>query len=206
MIKISRRFTLQILLPVEGYEEDKIYESEDISLKMMNPNKKPDDVYYRRLKEKSVYASFDDIVRFACQKYSLGEIHNFSMHTDYFGDCEIEYEGNKYIITEEEVKQLEREHITEAVYCNEFKYCSLSWFYTGIGDELVPDDFAIVDDELIQKASALVGYESEKDFANGLAAVIENSSDGEDKFIASLILAKEIASRMNGRAVLMYDC
>lgn len=202
---MSRRFSLHILLPIEGYEEDKIYESEDISLKMMNPNTKPDDVYYRRLKEKSVYASFDDIVRFACQKYSLGEIHNFSMHTDYFGDCEIEYEGNKYIITEEEVKQLEREHITEAVYCNEFKYCSLSWFYTGIGDELVPDDFAIVDDELIQKASALVGYESEKDFANGLAAVIENSSDGEDKFIASLILAKEIASRMNGRAVLMYD-
>ena len=202
---MSRRFSLHILLPIEGYEEDKIYESEDISLKMMNPNKKPDDVYYRRLKEKSVYASFDDIVKFACQKYSLGEIHNFSMHTDYFGDCEIEYEGNKYIVTEEEVKQLEREHITEAVYCNEFKYCSLSWFYTGIGDELVPDDFAIVDDELIQKASALVGYESEKDFANGLAAVIENSSDGEDKFIASLILAKEIASRMNGRAVLMYD-
>lgn len=202
---MSRRFSLHILLPIEGYEEDKIYESEDISLKMMNPNKKPDDVYYRRLKEKSVYASFDDIVKFACQKYSLGEIHNFSMHTDYFGDCEIEYEGNKYIVTEEEVKQLEREHITESVYCNEFKYCSLSWFYTSIGDELVPEDMAIVDDELIQKASALVGYESEKDFANGLADVIENSSDGEDKFIASLILAKEISRRMNGRAVLMYD-
>ena len=202
---MSRRFSLHILLPIEGYEEDKIYESEDISLKMMNPNKKPDDVYYRRLKEKSVYASFDDIVKFACQKYSLGEIHNFSMHTDYFGDCEIEYEGNKYIVTEEEVKQLEREHITESVYCNEFKYCSLSCFYTSIGDELVPKDMAIVGDELIQKASALVGYESEKDFANGLADVIENSSDGEDKFIASLILAKEIASRMNGRAVLMYD-
>ena len=202
---MSRRFSLHILLPIEGYEEDKIYESEDISLKMMNPNKKPDDVYYRRLKEKSVYASFDDIVKFACQKYSLGEIHNFSMHTDYFGDCEIEYEGNKYIVTEDEIKQLEREHITESVYCNEFKYCSLSWFYTSIGDELVPEDMAIVDDELIQKASALVGYESEKDFANGLVDVIENSSDGEDKFIASLILAKEIASRMNGRAVLMYD-
>ena len=202
---MSRRFSLHILLPIEGYEEDKIYESEDISLKMMNPNKKPDDVYYRRLKEKSVYASFDDIVKFACQKYSLGEIHNFSMHTDYFGDCEIEYEGNKYIVTEEEVKQLEREHITESVYCNEFKYCSLSWFYTSIGDELVPEDMAIVDDELIQKASTLVGYESEQDFANGLVDVIENSSDGEDKFIASLILAKEIASRMNGRAVLMYD-
>lgn len=202
---MSRRFSLHILLSIEGYEEDKIYESEDISLKMMNPNKKPDDVYYRRLKEKSVYASFDDIVKFACQKYSLGEIHNFSMHTDYFGDCEIEYEGNKYIVTEEEVKQLEREHITESVYCNEFKYCSLSWFYTSIGDGLVPEDMAIVDDELIQKASALVGYESEKDFVNGLADVIENSSDGEDKFIVSLILAKEIASHMNGRAVLMYD-
>ena len=62
-----------------------------------------------------------------------------------------------------------------------------------------------MDNELIQKASALEEYESDKDFANGLADVIENSSDGEDKFIASLILAKEIASRMNGRAVLMYD-
>ena len=137
---MSRRFSLHILLPIEGYEEDKIYESKDISHKMMNQNKKPDDVYYRRLKEKSVYASFDDIVKFACQKYLLGEIHNFSMHTDYFGDCEIEYEGNKYIVTEGEVKQLEREHITESVYCNEFKYCSLSWFYTSIGDELIPED------------------------------------------------------------------
>ncbi len=202
---MSRRFSLQILLPIEGYEEDKIYESEDISLRAVYSNQKPDNVYYRRLKEKSVYASFDDIVRFACQKYSLGEIHNFSMHMDYFGACEIEYEGNKFIVTEDEVKQLEKEHITESVYCNEFKYCSLSWFYTSIGDELVPEGMAIVDEELIQKASALVGYESEKDFANGLADVIENDSDGEDKFIASLILAKEIASRMNGRAVLMYD-
>lgn len=30
------------------------------------------------------------------------------------------------------------------------------------------------------------------DIANGLADVIENSSNGEDKFIASLILAKEM--------------
>lgn len=202
---MSRRFSLHILLPIEGYEEDKIYESKDISLTMMNSNQKPDNVYYRQLKEKSVYASFDDIVRFACQKYSLGEIHNFSMHTDYFGDREIEYDGNKYIVTEDEIKQLEREHITESVYCNEFKYCSLSWFYTSIGDELVPEGVSIVDDELIQKASALVGYKSERDFANGMADVIENSSDGEDKFIASLILAKEMANRLNGRAILLYD-
>ena len=72
----------------------------------MNSNQKTDNVYYRRLKEKSVYASIDDIVKFACQKYSLGEIHNFSMHTDYFGDREIEYEGNKFIVTEDEVSSL----------------------------------------------------------------------------------------------------
>lgn len=62
-----------------------------------------------------------------------------------------------------------------------------------------------LDDELIQKASTLVGYESEKDFTKGLADVIEDEADGEDKFIASLILAKEIAGRMNGIAVLWYD-
>lgn len=202
---MSRRFSLQILLPIEGYEEDKIYESEDIALRVVNFNQKPDDVYYIRLKEKSIYASLDDIVKFACQKYSLGEIHNYSMHMDYLGDREINYEGNKYIVEESEVKQLEREHITEFVYCNEFKSCSLSCFYTSIGDELVPEDMAIVDDELIQKASALLGYESEKDLSNGLADVIENDANEEDKFIASLILAKEIAGRVNGRAVLRYE-
>lgn len=30
-----------------------------------------DNVYYRRLKEKSVYAAFKDIIRFACEKYSF---------------------------------------------------------------------------------------------------------------------------------------
>lgn len=69
--KMSRRFTLQILLPIEGYEEDKIYESGDIALTVVNLKQKPDDVYYRCLKEKSVYASFHDVVKFACEKYSL---------------------------------------------------------------------------------------------------------------------------------------
>ena len=88
---MSRRFSLQILLPVEGYEEDKIYKNEDITLTMANLKQKPDDVYYRRLKEASVYASFDDVVKFACQKYLLGEIHNFSLQTDCFGGRKIEY-------------------------------------------------------------------------------------------------------------------
>jgi len=205
MIKISRRFTLQILLPIEGYEEDKIYKSEEITLKMTNLKQKPDNIYYRRLKDKSVYTSFDDVVKFACEKYSLGEIHNFSMSTDYFGERTIEYEGNRYIVTPEEADTLEREHIAESIYCNVFKECRLSWFYTSIGDELLPDDMAIVDDELIQKAAALVGYDSDMDFANGMAAVIGAEADGEDKFIASLLLAKEIASRVNGRAVIWYD-
>ena len=142
---MGRRFSLQILLPVEGYEEDKVYKSDDISLKVANLDQKLDDVYYRRLKEKSVYASFGDIVKFACQKYSLGEIHDFSMHTDYFGDCEIEYEGNRYVVIEDEIKQLKRE------YCNKTECCSLRWFYTSIGDEIVLENMAIVDDELIQK-------------------------------------------------------
>lgn len=202
---MSRRFTLQILLPVESYEEDKIYKNEDITLRVVNLKQKPDDVYYRCLKEKSVYASFDDIAKFACEKYSLGEIHNFSIQTDYFGEHKLEYEGKRYIVTAEEAKQLEREHIIESIYCNVFKECSLSWFYSSIGDELLPIDMAIVDDELIKKASVLVGYESEIDFASRLADVIEDEAEGEDKFIASLILAKEIAGRVNGRAVLWYD-
>ena len=202
---MSRRFSLQILIPIEGYEEDKVYKNEEIALTSVNLNKKPDDVYYRCLKEKSIYASSKDIVKFARQKYSLGEMHDYSMHTDWQGDYEIVYDGNKYIVTAPEAKKLEKEHISESIYCNVFKDCRLSRFYTSIGDELLPDDMAIVDDELIQKASVLVGYKTEKDFANRLAEVIEDEADWEDKFIASLILAKEIASHVNGRAVLWYD-
>ena len=202
---MSRRFSLQILLPIEGYEESKIYTSEEIALTAVNLKQKPDDVYYRCLKEASVYASFEDVVEFACQKYSLGEMHNFSMQTDCFGERKIEYKGQKYIVTAEEAKLLEKEHIAESIYCNEFKCCSMSWFYSSIGDELLPEDMAIVDDELIQKASVILGYESEKTFASRLADVIDDEAEGEDRFIASLILAKEIAERVNGRAVLWYD-
>lgn len=202
---MSRRLSLHILLPIEGYEEDKIYKSQDISLRMTDLRQEPDDIYYIRLKSKSVYASLDDIVRFASEKYSLGEIHNFSMHTDYLKNSIIQYKGNDYVITATEVKQLEKEHITEAVYCNEYRCCSLSWFYSSIGYELVPDDIEVVDDELIKKAAALVGYECDKDFAEGMSDVIENNTEGQDKFIAALVLAKEIARTMNGRAVLMCD-
>ena len=202
---MSRRLSLHILLPIEGYEEDKIYKSEDISLRMADLRQEPDNIYYIRLKSKSVYASFDDIVRLACEKYSLGEIHNFSMHTDYLKNSIIQYKGNDYVITATEVKQLEKEHITEVVYCNEYRCCSLSWFYSSIGYELVSDDIEVVDDELIKKAEALVGYECDKDFADGMSDVIENNTEGEDKFIAALVLAKEIARTLNGRAVPMCD-
>ena len=105
---MGRRLSLHILLPIEGYEEDKVYDSEEISLRMVYSEQELDNVYYRRLKEKSVYASFDDIVRFACEKYSLGEIHNFSMYTDHWGNSVIQYEENKYVVKEAEIKQLER--------------------------------------------------------------------------------------------------
>lgn len=202
---MSRRLSLHVLLPIEGYEEDKIYKSQDISLRMTDLRQEPDGIYYIRLKSKSVYASLDDIVRFASEKYSLGEIHNFSMHTDYLKNSIIQYKGNDYVVTATEVKQLEKEHITEAVYCNEYRCCSLSWFYSSIGYELVQDDIEVVDDELIKKAAVLVGYECDKDFAEGMSDVIENNIEGQDKFIASLVLAKEIARTMNGRAVLMCD-
>ena len=58
---------------------------------------------------------------------------------------------------------------------------------------------------MIKKAATLVGYETDNDFADGMANVIENNSAGEDKFIASLVLAKEIARKLNGRAILMYN-
>ena len=202
---MSRRLSLHILLPIEGYEEDKIYKSQDISLRMTDLRQEPDGIYYIRLKSKSVYASLDDIVRFASEKYSLGEIHNFSMHTDYLKNSIIQYKGNDYVVTATEVKQLEKEHITEAVYCNEYRCCSLSWFYSSIGYELVQDDIEVVDDELIKKVAVLVGYECDKDFVEGMSDAIENNIEGQDKFIASLVLAKEIARTMNGRAVLMCD-
>lgn len=122
-----------------------------------------------------------------------------------FGEYEINFQDNKYIVEKDEVKQLEKVHINEAIYCNEFKCCSLSWFYTSVGSKLVPNDIVIVDDELINKAADLLGYESEKTLANGLADAFEDNASGEDKFMASLILAKEIANRMNGRAILRYD-
>ena len=74
----------------------------------------------------------------------------------------------------------------------------MSWFYTSIGDELLPEDMAIVDDELIQKASALVGYESEKDFASRLADVIEeNSFDNLQVAMEQKMLRKYVGDKEN---------
>ena len=129
---MSRRFTLQFLLPVEGFEEDKIYESEDIALTVANLKQKPDDVYYRCLKERSFYASFHDIVRFACEKYSLGEINNFSIQTDHFGEHKIIHEGNRYIVTAEEAKQVERPLVSDKfvkTFLNEDGVCDKIEFY-----------------------------------------------------------------------------
>lgn len=38
----------------------------------------------------------------------------------------------------------------------------------------------------------------DKDFAEGMLDVIENNTEGEDKFIAAFVLANEIARTLNG--------
>lgn len=202
---MSRQLSLQILLPIEGYNEDKICNEEEIELKQESLVNKPDNVYYRRLKEKSIYIATDDIIKFVRQKYNLEKISEYSIQVDYLGEYQICFQGNKYTVEKDELKQLEKEHIKEHIYCNELKYCSFSWFYTSIGTELVPEDIVIIDDELIKKATNLLGYESKVDLIKGLADVIEDNVDGEDKFMASLILAKEMAGRINGRAVFRYE-
>ena len=45
---MSRRLSLHILLPIEGYEEDKIYKSEDISLRMADLRQDSGNIYYIR--------------------------------------------------------------------------------------------------------------------------------------------------------------
>lgn len=84
------------------------------------------------------------------------------------------------------------------------KYNS-NFFGVFIGERKFPEDIVIIDDELIIKAVNLLGYESEVDLAKGLADVIEDNVNGEDKFMASLILVKEMTGRINGRAVLRYE-
>ncbi len=202
---MSRRFSLQIIVPIEGYEEDRIYDEEEIELQCTYDTNIPEDAYYKRLKSRSVYAAHDDIVAFAKKKYQLDELKGYSMSTNWLGECRISVNGNKYIVEADEIKQLEKEHISDYVYCNEFKHLSLSWFYTSIGDELVPDYFAVVDDELIQKAADLLEYRSEEDLVKGLADIIEHNAEQEDKFMASLILGKEMANRINGVAILRYE-
>ena len=98
---------------IEYNEEDKIYQKEDIKLREEYFNQKPDDVYYRRLKEKSIYASMEDIIEFVRHKYSLEKIDGYSIYTNHFGEYEINFQGNKYIVEEYEVKQLEKERISE---------------------------------------------------------------------------------------------
>jgi hypothetical protein len=202
---MSRRFSLQIIVPIKGYEEDRIYDEDEIELKYTYDANMPENAYYKRLKSRSVYAAHDDIVAFAKEKYQLDELRGYSMSTNWLGECKICVNDNRYIVEVDEVKQLEKEHISDYVYCNEFKHLSLSWFYTSIGDEFVLDDFAVVNDELIQKAAELLGYKSDEDLVKGLAYIFEHNADQEDKFMASLILGKEMANRMNGIAILRYE-
>jgi hypothetical protein len=202
---MGRSFSLQIIRPIEGYDEEKIYEEDEIELKCEYHINVPEDTYYKRLKSKSVYATTDDIIEFVKKKYQLNEMKGYSMSINWLGNYNISFQGNRYIVEADEAKSLEKEYISEYIYCNEFKYCSLSWFYTSIGNELVPDDFTIVDDELIRKAADLLEYKSNEELAKGLAYVVEDDAEQEDKFMASLILAKEIANMINGKAVLIYE-
>lgn len=63
----------------------------------------------------------------------------------------------------------------------------------------------IIDDKLIKNAADMLGYSSKCDLANRLADLITCATDGEDRFIALLVIAKEMAKMINGQAVLRYE-
>ena len=122
-------------------------------------------------------------------------------------DCTVEYKKyliSGYIITIDSILEIgisdlhspELDELTSLIYYTRQKAVHYGYF-NGLHNI---EDIATSIIDLVEK-----NYKNEKDFANRLADVIEDEADWEDKFIASLILAKEIASHVNGRAVLWYD-
>ena len=83
--------------------------------------------------------------------------------------------------------------------------CVFAWFATNYSNEIDSNQVEVVAGNALELSLTGNDWKSNIDLAKGLADVIEYEADGEDKFIASLILSKEIASCINGRAVLSYD-
>jgi len=204
---VSRSLYISILLPINGYRDSGIYDESDVApLRNWSYNTNLDDKYFRKIRVRYRYSSFDDIKNFVVEKYNLGNINNCSLRSYYDGSRTfVTEEGDSYDISAEEVKALERGYIHEGVFCKEYKSFSVDVCLYNIISRLIPDEPRVITPQLINEAEELVGESFGGDETETLEDFFDYYGGHEGRLIASMFIAQEIAKRKGGIAVMEFD-
>ncbi|MBR3430639.1 MAG: hypothetical protein IKG87_11115 [Clostridia bacterium] len=212
---MSRSFGVNILLPLDGYNSDEIYATDERIQRVSEGRE--DGKYFKRLKIRSVYASGNDIKKYLIEKYGLSEedFRNYSLGYNY-GDWIYKYANDREItLRKAEYESLKKEHVDEGVYCLIYSHYSPE-IYGSVLDQLFEEDDAVIDDNLIDKAIELIGKEysrqeeereedEDQPFDNVMEQIIDYEYSMEGKLLVSLIIGREVAKRIGGMALAYYE-
>ena len=212
---MSRSFGVKILLPMDKYNSDAVYATNERLEKVSSG--KEDGKYYKTLKIRSTYASRTDIRAYLIGKYGLSEedFRNYSISSG-FRDWIYSFGNDREIVlTDAEYESLIKEHVDEDTYCLIFRRFSPD-VYSSVLYELFGDGEAVIDDDLINKTIYLIGKdysrqnegrEEDEGFLtnHALENIIDYEYSMEGKLLVSLIIGREIAKRIGGIAVAYYE-
>ena len=116
--EIGERFQISILENIKDYDRELIYDAKNLLLEQVYSQ--CEEVFFIKLKVKSVYASTEDIVKYICQKYSLDEEKYDSLAYSSSGGMVLRIANNSYEISDMEVDRIKMEHIDELLYCKKY--------------------------------------------------------------------------------------
>ena len=199
---MGKIFQISILENIKDYDRELIYDARNLMLEQVYNNCKEDD-YFVRLKVKSVYASTDDIIKYICEKYSLTDKKYDSLTYGSGGGMVLRIANNSYDISDTEVDRIKFEHIDELLYCKKYGSYEIESVMGLIPSSIVGKDFEYVDDELINKVIHTLNAELRETSIETLANALEDCSYIKgDKLLETILMAKVLAEKIGGKAIL----
>ena len=199
---MGKRFQISILENIKDYDRELIYDTKNLTLEQVYSKCKEDD-FFIRLKVKSVYASTEDIVKYICQKYSLAEEKYDSLAYSSSDGMVLRIANNSYEISDIEVDRIKSEHIDELLYCKKYGSYELESVMGLSPSAIIEKDFEYIDDELIQQVICTLNAELMEASVETLTNALEdcNYTKG-DKLVEELLMAKVLAEKIGGKAIL----
>jgi hypothetical protein len=201
---MSKDLVFWIMKPVgKQYKPGETYDTIEFNeVPEFDPTASPKDKpYFIRLKRRDYYPSFDDIKKYAAEKYGFDPNTSISMTCGYYDEVTRIYTPDgEFTISKDEKATLVKPHIHEGTFANVIReYCPD--YYGNLAGEFFKNGYVRITEDSIRTAVTLLSTVQSYDTVEDLEYMLSGGTPSSDEMLITyMTIVNRIAKKLNAVA------